>query len=91
MAELPAIVTLVLLVAVFGTLVAFGLYIRSMQEITATQASLAGTMEPITAALSSAILLGIFLTGFQYVGGVMIIMAIIIVQLFSFRPKTAAE
>ena len=90
-AELPAIITLVLLVAVFGTLVAFGLYIRSMQEITATQASLAGTMEPITAALSSAILLGIFLTGFQYVGGVMIIMAIIIVQLFSFRPKTAAE
>ena len=89
--ELPAIITLVLLVAVFGTLVAFGLYIRSMQEITATQASLAGTMEPITAALSSAILLGIFLTGFQYVGGVMIIMAIIIVQLFSFRPKTTAE
>ncbi|MEM0157043.1 MAG: EamA family transporter [Thermoplasmataceae archaeon] len=86
--ELPAVVTLVLLVAVFGTLVAFGLYIRSMQEITATQASLAGTMEPITAALSSAILLGIFLTGFQYIGGVMIILAIIIVQLFSFRVRS---
>lgn len=89
--ELPMVVTLVLLVAVLGTLVAFGLYIRSMHEITATQASLAGTMEPITAALSSALLLGIFLTGFQYVGGVMIIMAIVIVQLFSFRPRADAK
>ncbi len=87
--ELPAILALVLLVAVFDTLVAFGLYIRSMQEITATQASLAGTMEPITAAISSALLLGIFLTGFQYIGGVLIVMAIITVQLFSFRGRRA--
>ncbi|MEM3675640.1 MAG: EamA family transporter [Thermoplasmataceae archaeon] len=94
MAELPGILILVILVAVFGTLVAFGLYIKSMQEITATQASLAGTMEPITAALSSSILLGVVLTGFQYLGGAMIIAAILVVQVLSFRnwsPRKADD
>ena len=77
------IILLVIFVAIIGTLVAFGLYIRSMHEITPSQASLAGTMEPITAALSSAFILGIYLSGFQYLGGFFIVMAIVVAQVFS--------
>ncbi len=84
---LPGIFSLVLFVAIVGTLVAFGLYIFSMKEISPTQASLAGTMEPITAAISSAAILGIFLSGYQYLGGFLIIIAIILAQVFSLGTR----
>ncbi len=81
--SLPVVFALVLFVAIVGTLVAFGLYIMSMHEISPTQASLAGTMEPITAAISSAAILGIYLSGYQYLGGFLIVMAIVVAQAFS--------
>ena len=82
---LPEVFSLVIFVAVFGTLIAFGLYIRSMKDIGASQASLAGTMEPIMAAVSSAFVLGIFLTDAQYLGGLLILFSIILMQVFSKR------
>lgn len=81
--HLPYPILLFLFVAIFGTLLAFGLYIRSMEQISATQASISATMEPITAAVSSAILVGTVLTFFQYVGGFLIILAIFIATFFS--------
>jgi len=91
-AKILPVTGLVIFVAVFGTLAAFGLYIRSMQVISATQASLAGTMEPISAAVSSALLLGVVLTGYQYMGGTLIVLAIIVVQISSvtgYRRRTS--
>ena len=81
--EIAPVILLTVFVAFFGTIIAFGLYMKSMSRISATKASLAGTMEPISAALSSALFLGIFLTPLQYVGGSMIICAILVVQFFS--------
>ncbi len=81
--RLLLIISLVLIVAIGGTLIAFGLYLRSLRYIKATQTSLAGTVEPISAAVTSAIILGIFLTELQYIGGLLILCSIIIMQLFS--------
>ena len=86
--EIVPLILLIMFVAIFGTIIAFGLYMKSMNRISATKASLAGTMEPISAALSSALFLGIFLTPMQYVGGAMIICAILVVQFFSRETRS---
>ncbi len=78
--ELVPVSLLVLFVAIFGTMLAFTLFIKSMETITATQASIAGTMEPVAAAVSSLLFLGVLMTAQQYFGGALIIVSIIVVQ-----------
>jgi drug/metabolite transporter (DMT)-like permease len=74
------IFALVLFVAIFGTLFAYGLYVRSLQRLTGTEASIAATGEPIMAAVASYFLLGLLLTPLQYIGGALILVAIIFLR-----------
>lgn len=67
---------LILFVAFFGTLLAYGLYVRSLQNLTATEASITATGEPIMASVASYLLLGVLLSPFQYLGGGLILVAI---------------
>jgi drug/metabolite transporter (DMT)-like permease len=70
------IIGLVLFVAIFGTVLAYGLYVKSLQNLTATEASITATGEPIMASVASYLLLGVLLLPFQYLGGGLILVAI---------------
>ena len=75
------VVLLIAFVTLAGTLVPFTLYVKSMESMSATRASLAATMEPLSAALSSLLLLGVVLSPLQYAGGAMIVSAVVLMQL----------
>ncbi len=74
------IFALILFVSIFGTLFAYGLYVRSLQRLTGTEASIAATGEPIMAAVASYLLLSVLLTPVQYIGGGLILVAIIFLR-----------
>jgi drug/metabolite transporter (DMT)-like permease len=84
--SLVAVGLLVAFVVVFGTLVAFGLFLSSLGPIGATEAGVAATMEPISAAAASFVFLGVVLTGLQYAGGALVLVA---VYLIASRAPTA--
>jgi drug/metabolite transporter (DMT)-like permease len=69
------IILLVLFVAFFGTLLAYGLYVRSLVRLTATEAAITATNEPIVASIASYAFIGVLLTPFQYLGGGLILLA----------------
>jgi drug/metabolite transporter (DMT)-like permease len=66
-------------VTVFGTLLAFSLYISGLEHLSATETGIASSSEPIMSAVASYIFLGLVLTSTQYVGGALIILAVILV------------
>ncbi len=76
---------LILFVVIVGTLGAFYLYIKSMKHITSSDASVTASMEPISAAIFSVLILDIFLTGIQYLGAAIIILSIFFIQIDSSR------
>ena len=69
------IIALILFVAFFGTVLAYGLYVRILQSLTATEASITATGEPIMASVASYVFLGVLLSPFQYLGGGLILVA----------------
>ncbi len=78
--ELPLMLSLILFVALVGTLAAYSLFISSMKYIDATQASFLASFEPIAAALSSYIFLKSILTPLQYLGGALMVVSSSIAQ-----------
>jgi drug/metabolite transporter (DMT)-like permease len=78
-AGLIAVTALVAFVVVFGTLIAFGLFLSSLGPIGATEAGVAATMEPITASIAALVFLGVLLTGLQYVGGGIVLVAVFLI------------
>ena len=75
-----SIVALVGFVVVLGTLLPFALFLTSLTRITATEAGTAVTIEPVSAALASALLLGAALVPLQYVGGAAIVLAVLLIR-----------
>jgi len=73
------VVFLVGFVTVFGTLLAFSLYISGLERLAATEVGIASSSEPILSAVASYIFLGLVLTFTQYLGGALIILAVILV------------
>jgi drug/metabolite transporter (DMT)-like permease len=71
---------LTLFVIVPGTLVPFTLYLGSLRHITPTEAGTAVTIEPVSAAMASALLLSAALVPLQYVGGAAIVIAVLLVR-----------
>lgn len=78
--SLPVIMSLILFVAVVGTLAAYTLFIASMRYIDATQASFLSSFEPISAAVSSYAFLRSVLTFLQYLGGAVMVVSAIVAQ-----------
>jgi drug/metabolite transporter (DMT)-like permease len=70
-----SVIALIFFVAFFGTLLAYGLYVRSLQYLTGTEASITATGEPIMASVASYVFLGVLLSPFQYLGGGLILVA----------------
>lgn len=72
---------LILYIAVFGTVVPFGLYFEAINLIRSTRASITATLEPISAGVISYFFLGETLEPLQILGGLLVIAAVILLQL----------
>jgi drug/metabolite transporter (DMT)-like permease len=75
---LTAVAGLVAFVIVFGTILAYGLYLAGLRRLSATEIGLASSSEPIVASGAAYLLLGVILTAVQYLGGAMIILAVVL-------------
>lgn len=72
---------LILYIAILGTIVPFGLYFDGISLIRSTRASITATLEPISAAVVAYLFLGEALAPLQVLGGALVIVAVIILQL----------
>jgi len=71
----------ILYIALFGTLVPFGFYLKGVNLIRAARAGITATLEPIAAGILSAVFLNEILSPLQIFGGVLVIAAVILLQL----------
>ncbi len=81
--NLLAVVGLVLVVALLGTLLAYGLEIKALQKLTGSEISVIATSEAIFAAIASFFVFGSQLTSLQYLGGGAMLLAIVILRVLS--------
>ncbi|CAH0347172.1 DMT family transporter [Bacillus sp. CECT 9360] len=79
--------SLILFVIIFGTLIPFYLFIDSMRFITAKESSLLSCSEPLSAVISSVLLLGIPFGLYQGIGALCIIFMVVLLTL---KPKKSA-
>jgi drug/metabolite transporter (DMT)-like permease len=86
--DISEVVFLVGFVTVFGTLLAFSLYISGLERLAATEVGIASSSEPIMSAVASYIFLGLVLTFTQYLGGALIILAVILVAMKNDQSST---
>ncbi len=67
---------LVAFIVLFGTLLGYGLYLLALRHLPATEVGVAASVEPISAGAATYLFLGVALTGLQYVGGGLILLAV---------------
>ena len=72
---------LILFIGICGTIFPFGLYFEGIKRIKPTHASITATLEPISAGIIAAVFLGEVMATFQIMGGLIVIVSIIILQL----------
>jgi drug/metabolite transporter (DMT)-like permease len=73
-------VWMILYVAVFGTLLPFFLFILALKHLEASQVGIITTLEPVVAATIAWIYLGDRLTVFQIAGGLLVLIAILMLR-----------
>ena len=76
-----------LYIAIFSTLIPFGLYFKGIERVRATRASITATWEPVVAGITAYFVLGEVLFPLQVLGGIGVIAAIILLQMA--KEKTA--
>jgi drug/metabolite transporter (DMT)-like permease len=72
---------MILYVTVFGTLLPFFLFILALRHLQASQVGIITTLEPVVAATIAWIYLGDRLTAFQIVGGLLVLIAILMLRI----------
>ncbi len=82
-----------LYIAVFATLIPFGLYFKGIERIRATRASITSTWEPVVASVAAYLVLGEVLHPLQILGGIGVILAVALLQVGREKeaPDTALE
>ncbi len=78
--NLLVILLLVLVVAILGTLLAYGLLLLALKKLSATEVNVVATTEPVFAAVFSFVVFGALLSGLQYFGGALMIIAVIVLR-----------
>jgi drug/metabolite transporter (DMT)-like permease len=81
-------------IALFPTMLAISLFMAGLPRVGAARAALLSTLEPVITVLLAVVLLGDRLSGVQVVGGVLVILAVIVVQaahLWSPGPPNALK
>jgi len=76
-----------LYIAIFSTLIPFGLYFKGIERVRATRASITATWEPVVAGMTAYFVLGEILFPLQVLGGIGVIAAIVLLQMA--KEKTA--
>jgi drug/metabolite transporter (DMT)-like permease len=71
----------IVFIGVCGTIFPFGLYFEGVKRIQPTPASITATLEPISAGVIAALFLGEVMAPLQIIGGLLVIVSIIILQL----------
>jgi drug/metabolite transporter (DMT)-like permease len=71
----------ILFIGIAGTVLPFGLYFEGIKRIRPTHASITATLEPISAGVIAGIFLGEVMLPLQIVGGLIVIVSIILLQL----------
>ncbi len=74
-------------ISIFSTLIPFGLYLKGVECIRATRASITATWEPVVAGIMAYVFLGEVLSFLQVLGGTGVIVAIVVLQMV--REKSA--
>jgi drug/metabolite transporter (DMT)-like permease len=69
-----------LYIAIFSTLIPFGLYFKGIERVRATRASITATWEPVVAGMTAYFVLGEVLFPLQVLGGMGVIAAIALLQ-----------
>ncbi|MBI3988100.1 MAG: EamA family transporter [candidate division NC10 bacterium] len=77
----PRLWALFLVIALFGTLLPFGLYVHGLVLLPATHVSIMSTLEPVIGATAAYLFLGESLTLPQILGGFLVISGVLLVQL----------
>ncbi len=70
-----------LYIAIFSSVIPFGLYIKGLGYLSAVKANLTSTLEPMLASLLAYLLLAETLTAWQLAGGALILGGVILIQL----------
>jgi drug/metabolite transporter (DMT)-like permease len=80
-------------IAIFSTLIPFGLYFKGIEHMRATRASITATWEPVVAGMTAYFVLGEALFPLQVLGGIGVIGAIILLQMAKEKsaPPTPME
>jgi drug/metabolite transporter (DMT)-like permease len=78
-------------IAIFQTLIPFGLYLSGIDRIRATRASITSAWEIISGALSAYVVLGEMLYPLQIIGGLAVIAAIILLQIEKERTAPSSS
>ena len=68
-------------IAIFSTLIPFGLYLKGIEYMRATRTSIIATWEPVVAGIAAYIVLGEILFPLQVLGGIGVIAAIVLLQM----------
>jgi drug/metabolite transporter (DMT)-like permease len=79
----------ILYIGILGTLVPFGLYLAGVNLIRSTRASIAATLEPITAGVAAYVFLHEIMEPLQLLGGVLVIASIVLLQVKQERDEKA--
>ena len=74
----PRLWGMFLLLGIFSTLVPFSLFYAGLRDLPATEASIVATLEPVVAVISAALLLGESLSGWQWLGALLVLSASVI-------------
>jgi len=67
-------------IAVIPTMVAISLFMAGLPRVGASRAALLSTVEPVVTVVLAAILLGERLSPIQAVGGLLVVLAVVVVQ-----------
>jgi drug/metabolite transporter (DMT)-like permease len=79
-----------LYIAIFSTLIPFGLYFKGIERIRATRASITATWEPVVAGMTAYFVLGEVLYPLQVLGGIGVIAAIVLLQMAKEKTSPSA-
>jgi drug/metabolite transporter (DMT)-like permease len=77
-------------IAIFSTLIPFGLYFKGIERIRSTQASITATWEPAVAGLTAYFVLGEMLYPLQIAGGLGVMTAIVLLQISKEKSAPSA-
>lgn len=82
-----------LYIAIFSTLIPFGLYFKGVERVRATRASITATWEPVVAGITAYFVLGEVLFPLQVLGGIGVIAAVVLLQMAreKIAPPTPME